>query len=359
MSCLFEADIFSNPDPVFNEVSAEAENRVSSIISSRYPSVPESVERVEKFGGNEVASNNFRVETEGGTLLLKRISPDTDVPAFHKRLELCQWLNAKSLPVPGVHVDRNGDHITGHSGELWCLFPFIDGTFFSGRTDRECGSAAKHIGRLIKNLKKVPDKLALPQTWTYCPSADDGLMEGMRKRKSDWDEFFGSEIAVQLAEEWDYVEAKFSELKSGKEHIEASPKQVCHTDLHPHNILIYDEELATFLDFEAFNVINRGPPLAWGVYKLIRQSASARKLGGDPGAINRMGVRFVEVMRKELGVKSMKSERMQLFASAEIMRRIMIIFRLNLHAANPCWNHVLGMQLDGLREVDIVLGSID
>jgi hypothetical protein len=48
--------------------------------------------------------------------------------------------------------------------------------------------------------------------------------------------------------------------------------------------------------------------------------------------------------------------RLRSMALAEVLRRIVVIMRLNLRDGNRAWNHVLPMHLAGLRELEVVLG---
>ena len=87
---LFAPDLFSASVPQFSAVSPALAERIRGV--SALFSVEREIDSIEKSGGNELNSSNFRLHGAGRVWLLKRL-PAALAPAANKGLAIAQWLH--------------------------------------------------------------------------------------------------------------------------------------------------------------------------------------------------------------------------------------------------------------------------
>lgn len=357
MGGLFKADIFSVSRPIFSPVPEHTDRVIRDVSRIFYPGSMSSIDRIEQFGGNEINSNNFKLQTADGSYLLKRLPEKTDVQLRRRQLSLMIWLNEKGGAVPRVVRNKSGEGIVAsQDGSHWCLFDFVDGDFFKGG-EQELLSTAFEIGRLQRALSTLPDSLKLPKKWDYGTASDAEAFRAASAGKQEWPKIFGKETSVFLSENWDLVLRVSQELEEKNTQIQSAPVGMCHCDLHPHNILMNNGKLSAFIDFESFTLMPVSASLGYAGYKLIKQHTVSQGFSETfPDRIFDAAQRFLNGVHEGGGSASFDLETFRLLALAELFRRLLIVFRLNFVEGNNEWNHVLPMHLAGLGEIDIIFG---
>lgn len=362
MPALFHPDIFSVSSPHFSAVSAATDLQVRRIGAARYPNVLSQIEKIEQFGGSEVNSNNFSLQTFDGRYLLKRLPGRLDPELLRRQLGLMVWLHdEKGINVPAVVRDSTGDILLSDSDFHWCLFEFMGGDFFNGGSG-QLSSTAYEIGRLQCALSAHPRSLMPPSRWQYQTPDDSVIFKATIAGRKDWAEIFGSVVASELSASWDRVLRSDAELNEQRAQIERMPNDASHCDLHPHNILISGTRPAAIIDFESFTWMPTSAALGFAVYKLIKQHAVSQMIkANDRDRIAQAAETFFDGLQRGVGSSGMASgvdrNEMRLMATAEIFRRLLVVLRLNLQERNAAWNHVLPMHLAGLGEIDLIFGS--
>jgi Ser/Thr protein kinase RdoA (MazF antagonist) len=348
MYAAFAPDLFSISMPGWEPADAALITTIEPVIA-HFPAtwlpLTAAPEQSQALGIN---SSNLRLHTGRAPLLLKRWSPAADRAQAQRTLELMAWLAGQDLPVPSPIPFRNGELLHANENGLWCLFPFIDGGYFSG-VGVEIEVTATMVARLTQALSRCPSECMPGPGPTHLTDADDHILMRMEQLRADWIELFGTEHAQLLEVTWTFLRDEWRRLR--RENIPRGPVQAVHFDLHPHNWLLRREQVVAILDFEACKSMPVGYGLAFAGLKLCRQAASA---SGEPTSASRLGERFVHALRDGHAPLAASGLQIRDLALAEVLRRLCIIFRLNVEQRERTWNKVLPVQLRHLSECHVL-----
>jgi hypothetical protein len=132
-----------------------------------------------------------------------------------------------------------------------------------------------------------------------------------------------------------------------EEKIDAGAVMPVHFDLHPHNLIFNNFEVSAILDFEACKLMPVGYALAFAGLKQCRQAVVSC---GDLSLTHAIGKQYVEILYSHFRDWKILFEKFSDLALSEVIRRLCIIFRLNVLHGNKEWNKVLPVQLAHLHE---------
>lgn len=353
---LFRPDLFSVSTPRFSPLAPEHRGRLASILKRHY-GLEASPESFEQSGGQEVNSSNFRCAAGGKALLLKRLRGE-HAPVIARKLEVMAWLHGKT-EVPAVLRGPDGALVAADGDEAWCLFQFVEGDFFSGATE-QLAPTANSIANLHVVLRKLPSSLELPAEWEYLPEAEELLFRQVAEHPVEWPAWFGVKEARLLQDDWSSICEVRETLHRHRQVIRGARTQVCHADLHPHNVLIRSNAVEAFLDCQSLQAVPAETAVGFAIYKLLRQFLAREwKVRNSIDDVREPLRQFASAVFRGLGTQPDQVRWFGIFGLAEIWRRLFIIVRLNVQERNPEWNHVLPVQLAGLRELPYVFRQIE
>jgi Ser/Thr protein kinase RdoA (MazF antagonist) len=349
-SPLFAEDLFSDVVPRFIPTSLATAAAVREVAIGYHAAIGE-VQRVEQFGGSEVNSRNFRVCTTNGRYLLKHLPSYT--PERERALRLWDWLQQNGAAVARVVPNDRAGLATVQRGDAWVLSAFIEGDFFSG-AEREIGPVGDAIGSFSEILIEAPRELWPTLRWEYLTEDDGRVLEVMTAQPQDLTTHFDGKTAHALASSWERLLRVRDELAANAKMIRSRPAQPCHGDLHPHNLLVEPAGAVYLLDFESIVLAPVSAAIGYGIYKLLRRHMV--HLAGGMASTRYLGAPACSVAtRISAGLgRAMDPAELRLFAYAELMRRIVLILRLNLDQRNTSWNHVLTTHIAGVREIELI-----
>jgi Ser/Thr protein kinase RdoA (MazF antagonist) len=270
----FQPDKYQRSQPVFCSAS-EADRKMVSILLSEYYDIP--LDRgadVHQAGGAEINSNNFRVETTGQRILVKRFSCRKQRLLLEQKLHLCQWLQTYGIPIPGVRDNSSQRLLTSHGGYYWCVMEFVEGTYFNG-TNTEIERAARTMEQLFRGLDEAPAEFVPngdPVKFPSPPKAQE-LIAQVEAHRDEWSSLLGPEAEKVLSRECRTIKHTFNRFPI-EELWTAEGVSLSHIDLHPHNLLFSGNRVAAVLDFESFRMAPRLVMVSFGAYKLLRQAAA-------------------------------------------------------------------------------------
>ncbi len=297
-----------------------------------------------------INSSNFRLITPQGVLLLKRWSRSADASDVAKTLAIMAWLASKCLPVPAPIKFQGGDVLLQFGSDMWSLFPFIEGDYFSGVGD-ELEAAAKMTARLMETLSRLPPDCLRVAGPAYLTPEDGEILRRTKDASRKWDVLFGQEYANLLSEFWPTLMAEWTRLVAARP--DAGDVQASHFDLHPHNLLVSGNEVTAVLDFEACKLMPVGYALGFAALKQCRQFVALNEAPTDASSVGRHYVgRLIDCCP---GTGFLINKFGDL-AVCEVLRRICIILRLNIDGGEKTWNRVLPVQLGHLNEARILFG---
>lgn len=349
---LFSTDLFSDSQPRFSPVAPDLAARVQTVLRADFRHLSIAPAKILKAGGMEINSNNFKIETPGKSYLLKRLE-SAEPETLRVQLKLLQWLRERGHAVPLLENAASGDLLLTDGSQAWCLFEFVDGEFFSG-ADSQLSDTARRLGGLQRDLRSVPAELLPPRRWGYLTKPESEVLAEMTAKMDIWPRLFGRSHANLLAVSWPKVMRTAALLSSKISEIEAASWVPAHCDLHPHNLLMRGAALAAIVDFESFVLLPDGVSLGYGAFKLLKQHVISARGGRWDAAAAASTRGFFDALAEADPVGAGDRARLELFAMAELYRRLLIVFKLNLRDGDSRWNHVLPMHLCALEEIGVI-----
>lgn len=353
---LFSSDIFSGSTPEYRSVAGATSKDICSVLQKFYCIPIDREVAVKQVKGNEINSNNFKIECQRKTFILKKMISEKQ-SGLSRALALNNELHRRGIPFPYVYPCRNNDLIAQDEKENWVLLEFADGHYFSGKTLLELEATARMIGKLHRNLQDVPQKLQPNVRIEYFQDDDHEVMQSFARRKAELSDFFGEETASTVRDNWDILFSAY-ERRESKRGLLSTGMQPCHIDLHPHNILVGGDDQVIFLDADSVVTAHLSVSLAFSIYKLMRQRGVVLRMNDQEKQIPAEALQFLRRIIREVQLSPREIDELETYALVEIFRRIMIIFRLNICHGDNRWNHVLPLHIAGLREAGLIFGSI-
>lgn len=355
---LFIPDIFSDSTPTFKKSDISIEKLLKNIITEHYPQISVNNICVEQFQGNEINSNNYKVTTASGVYLIKKFIDINEYTKLQKILSLNNYLTANNIKIGKIYSNNADKFITeSDDNSFWSIFDFIEGHFFTGKSDSELISVAKEIGIFFEKLSKLPLEFYPIDKIEHLKNSRH-LMDEMQNNKKNWSSFFGSELSHTLNDNWELLKKIDSKLIENQEIISNKQLTPSHIDLHPHNILVSKNKLKAILDIDSIKLDFNLIPIAFSMYKLLKQSIIAREIKNNSQEISRVSNIYFNALTSKFSISKEEIENLYIYAAAEIFRRIFIIFSLNLYHNDSRWNHVLSMHINGLKEAEIIFDSL-
>lgn len=350
MISTFEPDVFSNSVPIWTLVEPSTGKNIINLLDAAGLISKKNIKSIESSGAFEINSSNIKITTfEGSQILIKRWSRSSETKEIQNTLDLMQWLTDKNLPLlPAIKLS-NKHTIIYFNNYNWSFFPFGSGNYFSG-IGKELEITALATGKLIKILKDLPLEIYPSKGPSHLTDMDNAILIEMDENRKKWQNIFGNDYAKLLKSEWNELKEYWDLLRANDFH--SGPIQPMHFDLHPHNLLVENNQISAILDFESCKLMPIGFGLAFNALKQCRQSATLSN--AHPSEI---GKRYLNILCNEFPEFSTLIDNFEKLASSEVLRRLCIIFRLNLKEGKNTWNHVLPIQLGHLKEAKILFGS--
>jgi Ser/Thr protein kinase RdoA (MazF antagonist) len=344
MTTPFCPDIFSTSRPGWAPVLSHYSTDLKGLSKQLHPDFLPIDTQLEQSRALGINSNNFRITARNGQWILKRWANSANSSHVQQTLDLMLWLNSQGLPVPPPAKFRDGHTLMDHGSNLWSLFPYRVGDYFSGNS-LELAAAASMINKLFRVLAECPASLLPPQGPKHLTDEDDKVIASAENCKNCWPEIFGEQEAKLLNENWRQLIATWTRLR--RTSVDLGSVQPVHFDLHPHNLLIQDSRVSAILDFESCKRMPVFTAVAFAALKLCRQAVVANGNSGAARSITTIFIDGLKVNRKDL---NFPISHFNDFALTEVLRRICVILRLNIENSDATWNRVLPIQLRHLQE---------
>lgn len=348
---MFQPDLFSLSQPGWVALDPTASGELDEILSSLPPAYQVLLVPPERSNALGINSSNFRLSTAEGVFVLKRWSDQFSAQDAHTTLAIMDWLALRQLPVPApVELQPNCFTLSIGSG-TWSLFPFVEGSYFSG-AGQELPFSAEASGLLMRALSLLPPACLPAEGPMHLTAADGELLRRVKEASRTWDVLLGNEHAELLASKWSLLMVEWDRL------ITAPPDggctQAAHFDLHPHNLLVSAEgRISAVLDFESCRMMPVGFAVGFASLKQCRQAMVLHGSAGDP---HRVGLSYADHLQRANPAARGLVAQLGDLAVAETLRRICAILRLNLESGEKKWNKLLKVQLGHLSEARALFG---
>lgn len=344
----FEADFFSNNIPSWNDCKEDRLNEIQNLLLEFYPDQGIAI-KIKQVGGIELNSNNYYIETLRGKFLLKKWGGKISDVEINEICALTTNLTSKNIPISKLIPSFSQSLAIKFQNQIWSLFQFDEGLFFSGTT-HELTSVAKAVGLLFSNLAEVDLNLLGLEKPEIRSVSDFQLYQDFFSKSNDLLNSFQETERELLIANKDLLQIEVEHIFNSD--INLGRFQYSHFDLHPHNILMNEGELSTFLDLDSIRLMHSGYALGFASLKLCRQCVV--NSGNAPKDVAHI---WIEALSNSMSNNKQWIPFIADLAIAEVLRRIAIILRLNIDDRNPQWNTFLPIQLNHLKEARLLFNS--
>lgn len=342
----FQRDMFSDSIPAWSKMNILTEDfkKLLSFISN-----DSEITFVDSSGGLEINSSNFKIHFTESSFLLKKWAKTSSRNFLEEILNLMIWLSNQGLPVPQPLLFNNGSYLIEFNGFYWSYFEFIEGVYYSGNK-KELLNAGETSAKLAQKLSSLPRHLYPSLGPKYFSEGDFHIIKKMTDYRSEWDKIFGN-YADYINDCWDDLLAEWNKLS--KINLIAGQIIPSHFDLHPHNLLVNNSKVVGILDFESCKTMPVAYALAFNALKQCRQSVALNMDFSDPKEV---GITYLKVLQNNYSDIEPLFSQFGDFAITEVLRRLCLIFSLNLERDDKKWNKVIPIQLAHLIEARLLFG---
>lgn len=347
MSKLFKEDKFSNSFPKFNKFK-EKPLEITEILKTNYEFLNEKgnifFESIEELGINSL---NFKIFCKNGEkFALKKCRQNINYDVIFKQLDLVNKTSNFLNIFPKIYFNNDNKFLTfGKNKETYIVSEFIEGRYFSGEIF-EIELVFEKIKKLFDSINKQKTK-SLPLAGTFISIEE--IIDNFKlffKYESEWINYFDEEILENIKENISIMN-KLINLIEEKECYEYKKISKVHIDLHPHNILITDNSRVCFLDNDSILSGNHIDSISFAILKLGRQ-VLVKNSNINFSLVKKCLSYFYE------NVEIDKIEQFKMAAYKEVLRRISLIFLINISKKDKRWNNILPIHLNALHEIPII-----
>jgi len=341
MSLGFRKDIFSKSKIYWsNKIDKKIYNDINYIVKTY---ITPSDFNIKQNKGLELNSNNFKIEFESQSFLLKKWSKNMKIFDIKYVLNLMIWLKNKKMLIQMPQDFNNKKYFIKYKNEFWSFFNFIDGNHFRGNID-ELKNVAKYIGQLSDKLQKYPTNRYI-NTLKYFSFEDYNILKKMSCKDFNFEKKFGKKDGKNIKIYLPKIIMLFEKFK--KFDLKKYQKKIGHLDLHPHNIITKKNKTQAFLDISSCKIIQGEHHVAYCALKLCKQTIVNNKKKIIRKKIIKQ---FLNIFKKQCNLSKNVKRNLYYFAISEVLRRLIYIFKLSIKHNDKKWNKIIPIQLGHLDE---------
>ncbi|MCX6722588.1 MAG: phosphotransferase, partial [Candidatus Staskawiczbacteria bacterium] len=141
-------------------------------------------------------------------------------------------------------------------------------------------------------------------------------------------------------------------IKNYLERLEKLPKQIIHSDLHPHNILVNDKEVKVLIDFDSMRISQQARDVAFVIYRLGKQFF----VNKDLKEVQENAPKLKDLFVKEYClVKELTEEENKLLpvlVKDEFLRKLLFVLKGVYQDNNFAWAKDLSSFVASFEEID-------
>ncbi|MBI5412966.1 phosphotransferase [Candidatus Peregrinibacteria bacterium] len=310
----------------------------------------------------EINSENFQIiiEREGreeGYLLRKhKILKNREQINFYSEL-LVDLLN-NGAEVSQIIKNKDGRLSAEASGDFYTLFNFIEAYYFFP-TEDALKSVTQNIAKMHDCFNKIADKYfaAIERTSKdsavyfniikdYSVSDFENIEKIIleKKKRDSIDDLFLAKV--------DIFKKTIAEIKKYQEKIEQLPKQIIHSDLHPHNILMRNNKVEAILDFDAVRISEHARDAAFAIYRFGRQFLINKSEEEAKSLAPKLKDIFINSYLKVKKLTAEEIELMPVLLKDEFIRKLLFVLWGIYLENNLAWSKDLPKFIAAFEEID-------
>lgn len=339
----FKPDYFSNKINAPSKLDEESSIEYKNILKKYYPNFINKETKFYFFGELGINSSNILLKNNFGNHVLKK-SKKSNKKFHYDSCKISLKLNELNQKIPLILHNYNSELISASESNIYSLWEYSSGDYFSGE-NREIENVALAINQFFNTLRKIPSGRNIKES---NPDLNNIYLvyKKFLNSKNFWNKFLEVEQVNYLLTNIGVYENVLSLLKKKNEYTFLN-HDLTHFDLHPHNIIMKDSEVVSFLDLDSICYYPRSVASGFAAFKLYRQYMSLDL--NNLRNINTSFRDFCKIINPEESF-----ENLIFGATAEIMRRTCFILEPILNGKSSPWSSVLWIQLVAIHEISLL-----
>lgn len=338
----FLPDIFSSSTPKWSKLNAAKKQSYFDILDAMFgPGYHQKVV-IEASGAIEINSKNLKIKDQSSTYLLKKWKSNTPIEVIENSIETVKYLSNKGVQVAKPLFFNDQEFVFIYENEKWTCSHFIEGNYYSG-TKGQLANIPITLAHLCDQFSAFPKKLYPSVQLEYDIGNYEQTLSKIENCKREWDNVFGYSFSHLLKQSWGEIQSALEHLKSKS--IDTGIVMPMHCDLHPHNFLFEEDKLKAIIDYDSVKLVPVGIALAFSTLKLCKQAM----VYSEQQNPFELGQNFKEKLIQNLRTDCLGSDDFYTLALYEVMRRLCLIFDLNINN-DKRWNNILPVQLAHIIE---------
>jgi len=174
-------------------------------------------------------------------------------------------INFKYLIKPLMYKQK---YIQSYKSYLFCIYPFFKGNYFDG-SKKQVKIITKAIIEVFHLLSKIIIKNKF-NSFSYFKKNDEDIFKYYLKNKEKSKFFFNKKINLILKNDIKVIFQSWNYYRSFNFQKYHGVKTLCHSDMHPHNILV-KKNACKILDYSRLKYMPAGYSLSYSFFKLGKQ----------------------------------------------------------------------------------------
>lgn len=359
---LFAPDNFSDPTIRFTSPASEEAQGMRAILD-KYVAPGFTIDEVAQLEGTEINSNNYRVTLTTGSgprrFLVRRCKFIARREQLASQIELLTFLHSQGVPVSTVVTTASGDDFVERDGELYVVFEFVSGEHFRP-TEASFVSLARALASLHMALKHTPENLAhrlasfstqnekayFNKVATYAPDDFERLLPYLQMDQSEAARLV---LSVEPA-----LIRTITEVAAAGNKLAKLPLQLIHSDIHPHNVLMRQDEVTAFVDFDSVRSSQRIRDIGAALYRFGRQffvtgQAPATMIAEQASVLREA---FLEAYTEMNPLTVDERALIPIALKDEFIRKLLFVLKGVYEEGNATWARDLPKFVTAFHEID-------
>ncbi len=276
---VFAQDNFSIPSITFRPMDFSEGEHFTEVLNHYFTNYR--VQSWSRLNHPEINSVNYKVvvESDGVTknILLRQYKSLSDYEQIVFYLNTIETLSTYGVPVTQTLKSLNGEAAVQFGSDVFALFVFLEGEYFSPREDN-LTAVAKALAQLHNGFDQLPPNVGRTieqysqQTNVYYNIVRDYSVNDFEQIRAsiETQSVISSDEAEILKKILDWI-LTVRTLKEKKKELDALPSGLIHSDVHPHNILMAGSNVKAIVDFDAMRISQRARDVGMALYWFGRQ----------------------------------------------------------------------------------------
>jgi hypothetical protein len=315
----FPRDDLSRMVPEVAPITTDRRELVERVLQ-HYIAPPEHLREVHQIVTQASLNTNYLVQTSSGNYVLKCRQGAGADHAIARECTLLSLLAAGGVRVPRLVPSRSGPPSVEHAGASWLLTAHVSGQHFVGDS-RQLEAVAAELGALVRALVGVTlDHAAeVESSGQFLVELPDLLYRV--------EHGVASPLRALVREHTEAIRDAQDAVVSARSALE-TPCGLVHVDLHPMNVLLHENELASVLDMEDVIHYPLVPAIGFDGYKLIRRAVSEPSIGAAQG--KELAQRWTTACRQALPELDLDARSLGVGARYRELSRVAYLLRVHL-----------------------------